>query len=275
MYGLVVYIAAMGQASGFASKQTIVRWQGCYNFNFMAKRVSLFVTCVVDQLFPDVGLAMAEVLEHAGYAVDFPEAQTCCGQPAFNSGFREEAAQVACHFLDVFRDAEYVVVPSGSCTSMITHHYQELFGNDSERTEQAARLAPRVWEFSRFLLEVAGVEDVGARFEGVVAYHDSCHALRELGIREGPRRLLSRVRGLSLREMDPADECCGFGGTFSVKFPEISGGMARTKIEAILRTGADTVVGVDSSCLMQIQGVLSRAGIRLRTMHLAEVLASR
>ncbi len=241
----------------------------------MAKRVSIFVTCVVDQLFPAVGLAMADVLERLGYQIDFPEDQTCCGQPAFNTGYRDEARQVARHFLKVFRDAEYVVVPSGSCTSMIAHHFHDLFPDDAEPRRAAEALAPRVWEFSNFLLEIAGVEDVGARLEDVVTYHDSCHALREFGIKEGPRRLLKNVRGLELREMDAAEECCGFGGTFSVKLPEISGGMARTKLDSIMRTGARTVVSADSSCLMQIQGALSRAQLPVRTLHLAEVLASR
>jgi L-lactate dehydrogenase complex protein LldE len=241
----------------------------------MAQRVSIFVTCVVDQLFPKVGLAMAGVLERLGYRVEFPEDQTCCGQPAFNTGYREEACQVARHFLKVFRGAEYVVVPSGSCTSMIAHHFHDLFPNEPEFLAAAEALTPRVWEFSQFLLEIARVDDVGARFEDVVTYHDSCHALREFGIRNGPRRLLANVRGLELREMDAAEECCGFGGTFSVKFPEISGGMAGTKIDSIVRTGAKTVVSVDSSCLMQIQGALSRAELPVRTMHLAEVLASR
>jgi len=241
----------------------------------MGPRVSLFVTCIVDQLFPKVGLAMADVLERAGCSVDFPEAQTCCGQPAFNSGYRAEARAVARHFLRVFRDAEYVVVPSGSCTSMITHHYEDLFQKEPEIVEAAQALEPRVWEFSRFLLEVAQVDDVGARFEEVVTFHDSCHGLRELGIKGGPRRLLAKVRGLELRETELAEECCGFGGTFSVKFPGVSGGMARTKIDSILRTGASTVVSIDASCLMQLRGVLSRVGAPVRTMHLAEVLASR
>ncbi|MBM3775156.1 MAG: (Fe-S)-binding protein [Acidobacteria bacterium] len=241
----------------------------------MPARVSLFVTCIVDQLFPKVGLAMAGVLERLGYAVDFREAQTCCGQPAFNSGYWPEARQVARHFLKVFDDAEYIVVPSGSCTSMITRHFADIFERDPERLQAARALAPRVWEFSRFLLEVAGVEDVGARLNAIVTYHDSCHALRELQIRDGPRRLLARVRGVELREMDTAEECCGFGGTFSVKFPGVSGGMVNTKIEAIRRTGAGAVVSIDSSCLMQIQGALSNRGLPVRTMHLAEVLASR
>lgn len=241
----------------------------------MLKRVSLFVTCIVDQLYPNVGMSMADVLERAGWAVDFREDQTCCGQPAFNTGYRDEAARVARHFLRVFRDAEYIVIPSGSCTSMVGNHYEELFRDEPETLQLVHSLRPRVWEFSRFLLEVAKVEDVGARMEDVVTFHDSCHALRELKIKDGPRRLLSHVRGLELREMDLAEECCGFGGTFSVKFPEVSGGMARTKIDSIVRTGAHTVVGMDASCLMQIQGAMNRAGLPLRTMHLAEVLASR
>lgn len=241
----------------------------------MAGRVSLFVTCMVDQLFPKVGLAMADVLEAAGFAVDFPEAQTCCGQPAFNSGYRDEARSVALHFLDVFEKGEHVVVPSGSCTSMITHHFAELFADDSRNLARVHALEPRVHEFSRFLLEVAGVEDVGARLHGIATYHDSCHALRELQIKQGPRRLLGHVRGLELREMDAAEECCGFGGTFSVKFAGVSGGMARTKIDSIVRTGAQTVISIDSSCLMQLEGALRRAGLPIRTLHLAEVLASR
>ncbi len=241
----------------------------------MGKRVSLFVTCMVDQLFPKVGMAMAEVLERLGYEVDFPEEQTCCGQPAFNSGYREEARTVARHFLRTFEASECIVVPSGSCTSMVTHHFAELFHKEPETLERVHALEKRVWEFSTFLTEVAGVEDVGARFQDVVTFHDGCHALRELGIKSAPRRLLANVRGLELREMQPAEECCGFGGTFSVKFAELSGAMARTKIEAIVNTGARTVVSLDPSCLMQIQGALSRAGSEIRTLHLAEVLASR
>ena len=237
----------------------------------MPVRVSLFVTCVVDQVFPQVGMAMAEVLERAGCEVEFREAQTCCAQPAFNSGYRDEARSVAEQFLTTFQGAEYIVVPSGSCCSMISHHFAELFPGD----KRVLDLEPRVFEFSQFLTDVLKIEDVGASFDGLVTYHDSCHALRELKIKDGPRKLLQNVRGLQLVEMEPPEECCGFGGTFSVKFPEISGGMARTKIEAIERTGAGTVVSIDSSCLMQLQGALRRAGSKIRTMHLAEVLAAR
>ncbi len=239
----------------------------------MAPRVSLFVTCLVDQLFPRVGLAMAEVLERLGYQVEFPEAQTCCGQPAFNSGYRGEARAVGRHFLKAFRDAECIVCPSGSCASMVRHHYAEIFHKDPEALAEAGKVAPRVHEFSEFLVRVAGREEVGARFEGVVTYHDSCHALREMGLREEPRRLLRAVRGLELREMDIAEECCGFGGTFSVKFEDVSVAMLGTKIDAIRRTGAEAVVSADSSCLMQIRGGLERAGLPVRALHLAEVLA--
>jgi L-lactate dehydrogenase complex protein LldE len=230
---------------------------------------------MVDQLLPRIGMAMAEVLEHLGYRVDFPENQTCCGQPAFNSGYWAEARTVARHFLHTFASAETIVVPSASCTAMIVHHFAGLFHKEPETLARVHALEQRVWEFSTFLTQVARVEDVGARFDGAVTFHDGCHGLRELGVRDGPRRLLSRVRGLELREMLPAEECCGFGGTFAVKFGELSGAMARTKVDAILRTGAPTVVSLDPSCLMQIQGVLSRAGSPVRTMHLAEVLASR
>ena len=241
----------------------------------MAKRVSLFVTCIVDQLFPQTGMAMAQVIERLGYAVDFPPDQTCCGQPAFNSGYRSDARTVARHFLKTFEASECIVVPSGSCTSMVTHHYAELFRKEPETLARVEALARRIFEFSTFLTEVAGVEDVGASFPGTVTFHDGCHALRELGVKSAPRRLLANVRGLELREMEPAEECCGFGGTFSVKFPELSTAMTRTKIEAIERTGARAVVSLDPSCLMQIQGALSRVGSPIRTLHLAEVLASR
>jgi len=238
-------------------------------------RVSLFVTCVIDQLFPKVGIAMADVLERAGCEVEFRPDQTCCGQPAFNSGYRDEARTVARHFLKVFDGAEYIVVPSGSCTSMVSHHFSDIFQEFPAELAASHALEPKVYEFSSFLTDVLKVDDVGARFEGIVTYHDSCHALRELKIKDGPRRLLAQVKGLELREMDIAQECCGFGGTFSVKFPEVSGGMARTKIESIKKTGASTVVSIDSSCLMQLRGAISRAGLPIETLHLAEVLASR
>ena len=208
---------------------------------------------------------MADILERAGCAVEFPEAQTCCGQPAFNSGYRDEARVVAQHFLDTFDGAEYIVTPSGSCAAMVAHHYHDLFPDHKET---------RVWELSQFLTDVLEVEDTGAKLHASVTFHDSCHALRELKIKDAPRRLLSNVRGLKLIEMDAAEECCGFGGTFSVKFADVSGAIARTKIEAIERSGAEIVTALDASCLMQIDGALRRAGSKVRTMHLAEILAS-
>lgn len=220
-------------------------------------------------------MAVVEVLERLGYTVDFPKEQTCCGQPAFNSGYRDEARTVARHFLKTFEASELVVVPSGSCCAMVTHHYHDLFHKEPETLQRLEALTARTFEFSKFLTEVAQVDDVGARLEDVVTFHDGCHGLRELHVKAGPRRLLSKVRGLELREMLPAEECCGFGGTFAVKFPELSGAMARTKIAAIEKTGANTVVSLDASCLMQIQGALTRAGSKIRTMHIAEVLASR
>jgi L-lactate dehydrogenase complex protein LldE len=240
----------------------------------MADRVSLFVTCLVDQLFPNVGLAMTTVLERLGYTVDFPEGQTCCGQPAFNSGYWAEARTIARHFLDTFETCERIVAPSGSCTAMVVNHFAELFRKEPETMARVDALRRRIWEFSSFLTDAAGVEDVGARFEEVVTFHDGCHALRELGIRSGPRRLLAHVRGLELRELAPGGECCGFGGTFSVKFEELSTVMAAAKADAIVRTGAKAVVSLDPSCLMQIRGALACAGAPVRTLHLAEVLAS-
>ncbi len=239
----------------------------------VARRVSLFVTCIVDQLFPKVGIAVADVLERVGFEVHFPEDQTCCGQPAFNSGYRDEARKVADHFLRVFEDAEHIVVPSGSCTSMASHHFADLYESDSAMLDRVHHFESRVREFSSFLTEVAGVSDVGGYFPHTVTYHDSCHALRELKVKSGPRALLGNVEGLTLKEMDAAEECCGFGGTFSVKFAEVSGGMAGTKIDSILRTGASHVVSIDSSCLMQLDGAMRRRGVPVQTVHLAEVLA--
>src|SRR5450631_39375 len=198
----------------------------------MGNQVSLFVTCMVDQLFPKVGMAMADVLERLGYRVDFPEKQTCCGQPAYNSGYRAEARTVARHFLKTFEACERIVVPSGSCTAMVTHHFADLFQKEPETLALVHAMEKKVYEFATFLTEVAGVEDVGAHMEDVVTFHDGCHALRELGIKSEPRRLLARVKGLELREMMPAEECCGFGGTFSVMVAAFNKEIEVTKIAA-------------------------------------------
>ncbi|PYV18801.1 MAG: Fe-S oxidoreductase [Acidobacteria bacterium] len=236
-------------------------------------RVSLFVTCLGDQFFPEVGECAVRVLRHAGCEVAFDPAQTCCGQPAFNTGFRQEAREVATRVLDIFRDAQYVVAPSGSCTTMVRVFYRELFADDPERLQQAESLGRRIFEFSEFLVRVLKVEDVGASFRARVAYHDSCHLLRELGIEGEPRKLIRAVRGVELVKLEDYQLCCGFGGTFSVKFPEVSVAMGEDKIRAAREAGAEVLVANDSGCLMHLAGVIHRQGLPLKTMHLAELLA--
>lgn len=237
------------------------------------KRVSLFITCLGDQFFPNVGAAAVRVLERLGVEVDFNPAQTCCGQPAFNTGYTGEAREVAACTLDLFDDAEYVVAPSGSCTTMMRVFYPELFADDAARLTKARSLASKLYEFSEFLVKVLGVEDVGATFPRRVAYHDSCHLLRELGIAEEPRRLLRAVRGLDLLEMQDSKLCCGFGGTFSVKFPEVSTAMGIDKLEAAANAGAEILTANDSGCLMHLAGLIHRRKLPLKTMHIAEILA--
>lgn len=236
-------------------------------------RIALFIPCFIDQLYPKVGISVVRVLERLGHEVWFPESQTCCGQPAFNSGHWDQARDVACGFLDAFAGAEVIVGPSGSCTAMVRNFYPDLF-RGHVREAEAAAVATRAWEFSDFLVKKLGVAEVGARFEAKVTWHDACHGLRELGLREGPRRLLRAVRGLELVEMQPSDQCCGFGGTFSAKFPEISVAMGEAKVRAIEESGADYVASADSSCLMQIGGLLARRGARTKPIHIAEILAS-
>ena len=236
-------------------------------------RVALFVTCLVDQLWPSVGLSAVEVLRRVGCEVTFDERQTCCGQPAFNTGYRKEARRLAERFIEIFEDAEAIVSPSGSCTAM-AHHFRELFQDNESWRVRAEALAAKTHEFSDFLVNVLGVEDVGASFAGRVTWHDACHALRDLNIKSEPRRLLQKVRGLEFIEMPNADACCGFGGTFSVKFPEISVAILDNKIAAIEQAGVRAVVAADASCLMQIGGRLSRLGSMVQALHLAEVLAA-
>lgn len=237
-------------------------------------RVSLFVTCLVDQLWPSVGVSAVAVLRRAGCTVDFDERVACCGQPAFNTGFRAEARTLAERFIRVHESsaAEAIVCPSGSCTAMV-RHYAELF-EDAGWRERAQGVAARTHELSDFLVNVLGVEDVGARFDGRLAWHDTCHGLRDLGVKSEPRRLLRHVRGAELVELPNAESCCGFGGTFSVKYPEVSVAILDQKVAAVEGAGVDAVVAGDASCLMQIGGRLSRRGSPVRVMHLAEVLAS-
>jgi len=235
-------------------------------------KVALFIPCFVDQFYPHVGMSIVGVLERLGHTVDYPEAQTCCGQPAFNSGFWDEARSVAERQMRVFRDSEMVVIASGSCGAMVKVFYPELFRGHPQEVEAKA-LATKTFEFSDFLVNRLGVLDVGARFPGRATFHDGCHALRELGLKKEPRQLLRHVQGLELVEMKEAETCCGFGGTFAVKFPMISTAMGEVKCASIADTGADYVISNDCSCLMQIRGVLDRQGKSVKTLHLAEVLA--
>ena len=236
-------------------------------------RVSLFVPCFVDQLTPKVGLATAKVLKRLGHEVEFRSAQTCCGQPSFNSGQWDVAREAAVRALGVFRGAEVVVGPSGSCVAMMRQFYPELL-KDTPQAAEAADLAARTFEFSEFLVKKLGVTDVGAKFAKKVTYHDGCHALRELRLKEEPRQLLRAVKGLELIETEEGESCCGFGGLFSAKFPMISTAMVQVKGGALARTGADFVVSSDPSCLLQIGGWLSREGKPILPLHIAEVLAN-
>jgi L-lactate dehydrogenase complex protein LldE len=238
-------------------------------------RVSLFITCLVDQLWPSVGTSAVEVLRRAGCEVRFDRRQTCCGQPAFNTGYRREARTLAKRFIEIFEEAgtDPIVSPSGSCTAMV-HHFHQLFPDDAAWRQRAAAVAERTYELGSFLVNVVGAEDVGASFRGRVTWHDACHALRDLNVHREPRRLIRHVRGVEFVEMPNADACCGFGGTFSVKYPEISVAILDNKIDAIEKAGVRAVVSADASCLMQISGRLARKGSAVRAMHLAELLAA-
>jgi L-lactate dehydrogenase complex protein LldE len=235
--------------------------------------VSLFVTCLVDQMWSSVGTSCVEVLRRVGCEVEFDDRQTCCGQPAFNTGYRDEARRVAQRFIEVFEEskADAIVSPSGSCTAMV-HHFPELFGDDPQWLERARAIAARTHEFSSFLIRVMKIEDVGASWQGRLTWHDACHGLRDLNLKNEPRRLIRNVRGAEFVEIENAESCCGFGGTFSVKYPEISVAILDQKIEAIERAGVEAVVSGDASCLMQIGGRLSRNKSSIRVMHLAELL---
>lgn len=234
--------------------------------------VTLFIPCFVDLMYPQVGVAMVGILEKLGHRVVCPEGPACCGQPAFNTGYWEEARAVAAPMLEALADAEAVVIASGSCGAMLKVFYPELFkGTPHEAAAQA--LAPRCWEFSAFLVEKLGVTDLGASFPHKVTFHDGCHGLRELNNKRPPRELLKHVRGLELVEMGAAETCCGFGGTFSAKFPAISTAMGEVKCDSALDTKAAYIVSCDSSCLMQIQGLADKQKKPIKTIHLAEVLA--
>jgi L-lactate dehydrogenase complex protein LldE len=237
-------------------------------------RVSLFITCLVDQFFPQVGMSAVSVLRKLGVEVDFPAAQTCCGQPAFNSGFKSEARELAKRFIEIFENSDYIVAPSGSCTSMVRNFYPELFKEDPDWHKRAEALASKTYEFTEFLVNVLKIEDVGAEYAGKVALHQSCHLLRELNVRTEPGRLLKAIKGIELVDLERSDSCCGFGGLFAIKYPLISGSILQDKLDCIKKSGGDVVVACDAGCLMHIGGGLSRQGIATRTMHIAELLAS-
>ena len=236
-------------------------------------RVGLFVTCLVDLFRPAVGFAAVKLMEDAGCSVDVPVAQTCCGQPAYNSGDRADTAAIAKNTIEAFEDFDYVVAPSGSCAGMLKRHYPSLFADDPSWQARARALSDKTHELVSFLTDVLGVVSVDARLDTSVTYHDSCSGLRELGIREQPRRLLGTVEGLELKELPDADVCCGFGGTFCVKYSDISNAIVSRKTERIRESGAETLLAGDLGCLMNMAGKLKREGSTVEVRHVAEVLA--
>ncbi len=237
------------------------------------KPVTLFIQCLVDSLYPEVGQAMVHLFEKLNIQVDIPLEQTCCGQPAFNSGYRREAKKAAKRFIEVFESADIIVCPSGSCVDMVKHQYPGLFKDGSLWQKRAKSINAKIFELTQYIVDVLGVEDVGASFNGRVTYHDSCHLLRNLGVADQPRKLIANVRDIHLVEMKDAEKCCGFGGTFSVKYPDISSAILEEKVDNIIATGTDAVVGCDISCLMNIQGMLSRRNSPIKTLHIAQLLA--
>jgi L-lactate dehydrogenase complex protein LldE len=242
----------------------------------LSVRVSLFITCFNDTLYPETGQAMVTLLERLGHTVDFPLAQTCCGQMHFNTGYQREAIPLARHFVDVFGDAEVVVSPSASCVGMVREFYPRLaeVANDARLAQAVADLIPRVYELSEFLVYKLGVEDVGAYYPHRVTYHPTCHSLRMIRVGDAPLRLLRKVRSIDLVELPQAEECCGFGGTFAVKNADTSMAMLGDKVRHVLDTRAEVCCAGDNSCLMQIGGALHRQRAGVRTVHLAEILAA-
>jgi L-lactate dehydrogenase complex protein LldE len=236
-------------------------------------RVGLFVTCLVDLFRPSVGLAAAKLLEEAGCLVEAPALQTCCGQPAYNSGDRKTAQAIARQVIDLFEGFDHVVAPSGSCAGMLRAHFPELLADDPRYAGRAVALAAKSHELIAFLVDILGRDRVAARFEGKVTYHDSCSGLRELGIQRQPRQLLKTVAGLSLKELPEADVCCGFGGTFCIKYPDISNAIVEKKTQSIAETGAETLLAGDLGCLLNMAGKLKREGRATKSRHVAEVLA--
>lgn len=247
-------------------------------FDTPPRRVALFVTCMVDMIYPEVGMATVELLERQGVEVVFPAEQTCCGQPAFNAGFWEEARPLARRFVDIFeplvrnKQVDAVVAPSGSCTTMTSHFYSLLLENDPTYRARAEFLGAATFELTEFLVDVLGVTDTGSRFAGKVTYHDCCHLLRELGIQQQPRQLLAQMERADVVELNGADECCGFGGLFAIKNSGISTAMGHRKTRNLTDSGADVVAMCDVSCMTHINGLLKRQAQRCRAVHIAEVL---
>lgn len=236
-------------------------------------RVQIFIPCFIDQLYPQTAFNMVKVLEKATCEVVYNSNQTCCGQPAFNAGFWDESRDVCSKFLKDFEGADYIVAPSASCVGFVKNYYSKLFENSSQHN-LAKDIGKRIFEFSEFLTNILKIENFGAELQGKATYHDSCAALRECGIKQGPRRLLGHVKGLELLEMEDVETCCGFGGTFAVKYEPISIGMADQKVKNALATGAQYLISTDLSCLMQLDGYIKGKNLPLQTMHLADVLAS-
>ena len=236
-------------------------------------RAGLFATCLVDLYRPTVGFAAAALLERAGCRIGVPAAQVCCGQPAYNAGDRANAVTIARQTVALFEGFDYVVAPSGSCAGMLRHHYPALLADDPAWATRARTVADKSWELVSFLSDVMGVAETDSGWQGTLTYHDGCSGLRELGIAAQPRRLLSALPGAELRELAAPDVCCGFGGTFCIKYPEVSGAMVDRKVDDIAATGAGTVVAGDLGCLMNIAGRLSRRGVAVETRHVAEILA--
>ncbi len=236
------------------------------------KPVTLFVQCLVDAMYPQVGQSLVQLFEKLDIPVNIPLDQTCCGQPAFNTGYRNEAKTAAKHFIDVFEDSGPIVCPSGSCVDMVRHQYPTLFTEGSAWHERAKQIGTRVFELTEYLVDILGITDVGASFNKRVTYHDSCHLLRNLGVATQPRELIRHIRDIQFVEMEASEKCCGFGGTFAVKYADISSAILKEKVDHIIAADVDVVVGCDISCLMNIQGMLSRRNSSVQTMHIARLL---
>ncbi|PFK43237.1 Fe-S oxidoreductase [Bacillus cereus] len=236
-------------------------------------KVSLFITCLSDMFFPQVGKSVVEIMEQCGVEVDFPEGQTCCGQPAYNSGYQKEAKAAAKQMIQAFEHSEYIVTPSGSCASMVHHYYKGLFKDDHKWYEKAVHLANRTYELTDFLMNVLGKSDLNSKLDRKAVFHQSCHMSRGLGIKDEPLELLSQVKGLNVKELRYCQDCCGFGGTFAVKMSSISETMVDEKIKYIEEAEADLLIGADMGCLMNIGGRLSRKNKEIQVLHIAEVLA--